>query len=89
MSFHLPIPTWVGKNFLTDEYAGKEGLLGFVNPIFKTVGNELGTPVIKTGWECAILKKIKHFSYGIAVKVKQKKAVELFLNGTYALDMLD
>ena len=89
MSFHLPIPTWVGKNFLTDEYAGKEGLLGFVNPIFKTVGNELGTPVIKTGWDCAIFKENKTFLIWDCSESEAKKAVELFLNGTYAIDMLD
>lgn len=89
MSFHLPIPTWVGKNFLTDEYAGEEGLLGFVNPIFRTVGNELGTPVIKTGWECIIFKEKKRFLIWDCSESEAKKAVELFLNGTYAIDMLD
>ena len=42
----ISLPLWVGQNFLTDAQATEDGLLGVVNPIFKTIGEDFGTPVI-------------------------------------------
>ena len=85
----ISLPQWVGQNFLSDAQATEDGLLGFVNPIFKTIGENFGTPVIQTGWECYIFRDKKSFIMWNCSEGEAKKAVESFISGIFAVDMLD
>ena len=82
------IPRWEGSHFVSDQSADTDGFYGSVYAIFKTIGNEDGTPIIQTGWECMVVKSGRSFIMWNCVEEVAKKAVEGFVCGEFSIDML-
>lgn len=80
---------WDERHFVSDAEDAVEGFFGSVTYIFNTVGDEYGTPVIQTGWECLLIKEGKRFIMWNCSEDAAKKAVEGFISGDLAADMID
>lgn len=80
---------WDLGHLVSDAEDVSESFFGSVTYIFKTVGDEYGTPVIETGWECLLIKEGKRFIMWNCSEDAAKKAVEGFINGDLAVDMID